>query len=98
MSARIVVRHLAKRDILTVSKSYEGHREGLGVSFLDMLNALLEHLRQYPESDAPVFQEVRAAMIDRFPYVVYYTYAKHVVRVIAVIHGSRDSEAWRSRL
>ncbi len=98
MSARVIVRHSAKQDIKSVSKSYEICREGLGAEFVDLVHARLELLSQYPESFAPVFQDVRATKIDRFPYVIYYTYNKNVVRVFAVIHGSRDSEVWRSRL
>jgi hypothetical protein len=40
----------------------------------------------------------RRALIQRFPFAIFYEYAEAGVTVYAVFHTSRDQEKWRQRL
>jgi plasmid stabilization system protein ParE len=44
-----------------------------------------------------VWQNVRAARLRRFTYVVYYRVHDDRVEVLAVMHGSRDASGWQAR-
>lgn len=41
--------------------------------------------------------DIRKAVLDRFPYVVYFVQLRGRVSVIAFMHARRDPERWRSR-
>jgi plasmid stabilization system protein ParE len=45
-----------------------------------------------------VWQQVRATVLHRFPYVLYYRVLEHEVEVLAIVHGSRDEQAWKDRV
>jgi plasmid stabilization system protein ParE len=45
-----------------------------------------------------VWQDVRAARLRKFRYVVYYVVLTDHVEVLAVLHGSRDESTWKSRV
>ena len=51
-----------------------------------------------PELYAEVWMTVRAARLRKFRHLVYYVVLADRVEVIAVMHGSRDSSAWQSRV
>lgn len=50
-----------------------------------------------PESYALVYQDVRRAVIKRFPYAVYYRVISSRVVVTAIFHSRRNPKRWRSR-
>jgi len=50
-----------------------------------------------PEMYGVVWQNVRAARLRQFTYVVYYRVHDDRVEVLAVMHGSRDASAWQAR-
>jgi plasmid stabilization system protein ParE len=57
----------------------------------------LERLEATPELYGVVWQDVRAARLRRFQYVVYYVVHSDRVEVLAILHGSRNPSVWQSR-
>ncbi len=51
-----------------------------------------------PELYGAVWEDVRAARVKPFRYVVYYVVFDDRVEVIAVLHGARDPALWHERL
>jgi plasmid stabilization system protein ParE len=51
-----------------------------------------------PELYGILHQEVRAAPMQRFPYVVYYRVEADQILIIAVQHGRRSPRAWQGRV
>lgn len=51
-----------------------------------------------PEMYGVVWQDVRAACLKKYQYVVYYVVFDDRVEVLAVMHGARDESSWQSRL
>jgi plasmid stabilization system protein ParE len=43
------------------------------------------------------FGDVRKAVVNGFPYCLYYREEPSQVRVLAVFHTSRDPSIWQSR-
>lgn len=62
------------------------------------MEVVLARVRATPEFYAANRRGVRQALVNRFPYVVYYLITTDAVAVFAVIHTSRHPRAWRSRL
>lgn len=76
---------------------YENQRQELGHEFLTALQACMNQVQESPLSRAIVYREIRAALVKRFPYVVYYRVESSRVMVVAVQHGRRSSRRWRQR-
>lgn len=78
---------------------YEQQREGLGSEFLEAIDRAFEEIVEAPAS-YPTWTadaRVRKKVVDRFPYFVFFTVSRVLVRVIAVAHQRRAPGYWRSR-
>ena len=98
MSLPVTLRPLVNADVQQTHAELEAQALGLGDKFLDRLQEVLDHIEAMPEPYAEVRETVRAARLRRFRHVVYYVVLADPVEVIAVMHGSRDSSAWQSRV
>jgi len=87
----------AEADIQAAANWYAQRGGTLRYEFLDELDACLARIRTAPASSAFVDDDVRRAMLRRFPYAVYYTVDPEEIVILAVIHGRRDPDAWKER-
>jgi plasmid stabilization system protein ParE len=87
----------AQNDIDAAYQYYEQRLAGLGDRFLDELRHVIERIADQPAFYWTVRQDVRAAPLHRFPYVVYYRPEPTRVLVIAVQHGRRSSRGWQGQ-
>ena len=63
---------------------YEQQRPGLGTAFLDRVRDVLARIAANPQLHAILYQDVRKAVVQKFPYVVLYKEESGEVVVIAV--------------
>jgi plasmid stabilization system protein ParE len=87
----------ARDDIDQAYTAYEHRCAGLGDQFLDALGDRVNLIQANPQLYGVVYQDIRAAPLRRFPYVVYYRAEPAQVVVIAVRHGSSDPGTWQTR-
>lgn len=98
MSNYVLVFRLEVRDELdTAYQWYENQQVGLGDDFLDCIEQMMQHICQIPESYPVVYRDVRRAVIQRFPYAIYYRIVSSRIIVIAIFHGRRDPKIWQRR-
>jgi len=96
MTVRLLLE--AKADVGDAMSYYERQRPGLGIEFADEFDRAIRRLEQFPESGAPLTDDMRRSQLDRFPYgIIYYVEPQSVV-VLAVMHLHRRPDAWRTRL
>ncbi|WP_414752867.1 type II toxin-antitoxin system RelE/ParE family toxin [Anabaena sp. CCY 9910] len=76
---------------------YENQQAGLGDEFLDCVDEILNRICQMPESYAVVYKDVHRAVLQRFPYAVYYRIISSRIIVIGIFHGRRDPKIWQIR-
>lgn len=98
MSRPVILRPAADADIEGTHDELEQSRVGLGDRFVTAVREVLERIEAMPELYGVVWQDVRAVRIRKFRHVVYYIVFEDRVEVLAVLHGSRDSSAWQSRV
>ncbi|HTU20972.1 MAG TPA: type II toxin-antitoxin system RelE/ParE family toxin [Gemmataceae bacterium] len=77
---------------------YEQQRPGLGTAFLDRVREVFARIAANPQLHATVYQDVRKAVVQKFPYVVLYKEEAGEVVVIAVFHTARDPAIWQGRV
>ena len=92
-----VIRPEAENDLLAARDWYDQQRSGLGDEFSAKVAVNLERLAELPQLCQVVWEDVRASRLRRFPYVVYYRVLSDRIEVLAVLHGRRDSSAWKAR-
>jgi toxin ParE1/3/4 len=97
MSLLVTVRPEAGADIQQTHDALEQSKVGLGEQFAAQLHRTLERIESMPELYGVIWQDVRAARLRKFRYLVYYVVFADRVEVLAVMHGSRDASVWQSR-
>ena len=97
MTYRLVVRRQAKADIREAARWYERQRIGLGRTFVQQIDTLLDLIRLNPMQYQIVYREVRRAIPRRFPYGVFYRIGGSEILVFAVVDLHRDPSIWQDR-
>lgn len=87
----------AQEDLIQGFRFYEGQEPGLGTYFLDCLFSDIDSLLVYAGVHAVTYTHYRC-LSKRFPFAIYYSLDKEVVRVHAVL-DCRQNPSWiRKRL
>ncbi len=97
MAFQLIIEPEAENDLASAYRWYEEQRAGLGVDFLNCVEEVFRRIRDTPEAHAVVHNGARQTLTRRYPYVVCYTVEEDAVYVIAVFHGQRAPDAWKSR-
>jgi plasmid stabilization system protein ParE len=97
VNLRLVVNPEAEADLDEARRWYEAERVGLGNELIDAVDAVLDRVQRAPRLYAKMFQELRLALVRRFPYAVVYRIDEDQITVVAVYHTHRDPRGWQSR-
>ncbi len=97
MSLPVILRHEAEVDVQEARDQLEAVRVGLGSQVLARVREVLARIEKMPELHGKVWQDVRAARLKQFQYIVYFIVLADRVEVLAVLHGARDPSSWQSR-
>jgi toxin ParE1/3/4 len=103
MTARVRTEPEASAELAEAGLWYEQRRAGLGVEFLDAIDATLEFITHFPEAGSPVPHlpkdlPVRRVPVRRFPFHVVYLQLPDAIRILAFAHDRRLPAYWRSRI
>lgn len=72
---------------------YEDECAGLGMEFAAEFRISYKKLRRGSLLYSIRFSSIRRVNLDRFPYGIFYTVKGDEVRVLAVLHGSRETNS-----
>ena len=99
MTYPVKFRARVARDLAAGRQWYESQGGGaLGERFLSAVTATFDEIRVRPKAFRLVNEEVRHAVVRRFPYLVFFLFEHNEVVVLAVLHSSRNPLLWpRSR-
>jgi toxin ParE1/3/4 len=85
VSLPVILRPAAEADVDRIRADLDAVRLGLGDDFASRLREVLRRIEQMPMIYGEIWQDVRAARLRRFKYVVYYC------RVLGPSRGHRRS-------
>jgi len=92
----------ARREMRQAAANYEHERDGLGDRFLDEVAAVRNQIAALPESSQqwPADPAYRRAIVDVFPFVVFYRIdeVRRTVVIVAIAHTRREPGYWKTRL
>ncbi len=82
----------ARTEVIEAAQYYESKQAGLGAEFLDEIDLTVARIAGQPRGFAAIKEDVRCAIVRRFPYAVLYRLIHDEVRVLVVRHHSRRDE------
>ena len=93
----VVFTPAARAEFFQAADWYDAHQEGLGKRFSADMDALVSRMSEQPQQFPRVRQDIRRAVLRRFPYALYFRITPQVVQVIACFHASRNPRRWHGR-
>lgn len=94
MTLPVVYRRRVQHDLAAAFDWYEEQRARLGEEFLSAVQSTFKSVEFYPETFASVHDEVRRAIVPRFPFAVFYVVESRRIVVLRVLHTARDPTLW----
>ncbi len=77
---------------------YQEKTEGLGLEFLRAADACLAGVQRNPLASPMMYQEIRRALLRKFPYILFYIVKEEQIIVLACFHARRDPIDWMRRV
>jgi len=90
----------AEAELQSAAIWYEGKRRGLGIELIAVVDRAFESILENPEA-CPVWRPnrpYRKLLLERFPYVVFFSIDAATVEIVAVAHAKRRPGYWLDRL
>jgi len=97
MNLRTFVRPEAQTDVRDAALWYESREAGLGLRFIAEVRTSLQHIKTNPLRFPSVDESVRRALLNSFPYSIYFLNEGNVITVVAILHQHRHLDSWKSR-
>ena len=97
MNPPLILNPEAEADLVEAKLYYETRRPGLGDDFLLRVEEAFKGIQRAPQLHAEVFQNLRLALVRRFPFAVVYRLDDDQITVLAVYHSRRDPRGWQGR-
>lgn len=97
MTYEVRLRDEADRDLTAAALWYELNRPGLGDEFLREVERVLRSIAERPAMYPIVWRETHRALMNRFPFGIYFRISNDIIVVAAVMHGSRHPQNWQLR-
>lgn len=88
---------LVVQDLADAVAYYEGVSVDLGNRFREAVRDRIGTITDRPDSFGRIRDRYRAAMLDRFPYVIVYEQDKEIVSILGIYHAASDRESWFDR-
>ena len=92
MRYNIEIRALAAMEIIEAYDWYEYQRSGLGIEFLDELDAFYNKLLDNPLLHSYYSAQIREGKIYRFPYLVVYEVFDDTIVIYSVFMSKQDPD------
>ena len=90
MTLPVILRPEAQADIQATHDALEQSKAGLGAQFAARVREVLEGIEAMPEMYGVIWQDVRAARLKKFRFVVYYVVFPDRVEVLAVMQDRKS--------
>lgn len=96
--SRLSFHRLAKEEFLDARDYYDDLVFGLGKNFVIEIEKCLNIIKSNPNAYPVLMDNIRKAVIMKFPYSVLYRIEKDKIYLLAVMHQKRKPKYWSSRI
>ena len=98
MIRRLIGRADARADIAEAHRWYEDRSEGLGLEFAQAVDACFDLVRRNPNAYPKLHKEARRALLNGFPFAVFFRVRHDTISIVSCTHVRRSPERWKNRL
>ena len=91
MRRRTFVLPEAQTEISEATHWYESQQFGVGKRFLTEIRQALHAISENPLRFPVIVENLRRALLHKFPYSIYFINETEAVEIIAVLHQHRDT-------
>jgi plasmid stabilization system protein ParE len=97
---KILVSEEAEFDIDDAYIWYELQKKDLGAAFIKNINSGFNKIKRNPYLYPIIHLSVRKHLIKKFPFCVYYFIddSDNTIKIVAVVHNSRNPNIWKFRV
>jgi hypothetical protein len=89
---KIEILDLARDDLINGYHFYEDQSHGIGDYFLTTIYSDIEALKFIGGTHPIVHQNFHRALSKRFPWAIYYTCSKTIVKIYSIVDCRRDPD------
>jgi plasmid stabilization system protein ParE len=97
VSLQLIVSREAREDVRAAVSYLRDISPRLPVRFGIELETAYASILDHPQLYPLVYKNFRRALLNRFPYSVFYVVEPSVLLIVAVVHQARDEETWKRR-
>ena len=94
---KVLLRPEAEEDVAAAVAWYARADWQLAQDFVTEVRRTTSRIRQLPFQFPEAAQNVRRAMLHRFPYAVYFVPRESFAAIVAILHTKRRSALWEKR-
>ncbi|MDR8389932.1 type II toxin-antitoxin system RelE/ParE family toxin [Aliifodinibius sp. S!AR15-10] len=89
----------AERELFDAVDYYEEREKDLGYDFSNEVYSAIQRILAHPQAWPFIAENIRRALLKRFPYGILYHYdmQKEQVFIVAVMHLHREPRYWQDR-
>jgi plasmid stabilization system protein ParE len=98
MTLRLITNPEAEEDLAEIRAWYQAREIGLGDRFILSIDRVFARIADGPNRYPHYSEEVYRALVQGFPYSVYYTADDTEVTILAVIRQARDPKLISKKL
>lgn len=97
MAFNIVMLDVAEAEFWEAVDFYHAQRPDLGKSFAREIDRTIKLIRLKPRAFPKVYKTRRRALLQKFPFALFFDILGDTIFVLSVFHNSRDPEIWKNR-
>lgn len=95
---RLIINPFAELDLHSSVEFYELQKTGLGKDFIFEVETTLKRIESNPQQFYQVKRNVRKALVDKFPFGVFFYLKDDLITVFAIFHFSRNPKKLSARM
>ncbi len=88
----------ARVELIKTREHYRNISPDMALDFDADFEKVVKEMFAFPESFAPVGDDIRRARMSQFPYFIYYTLDPDAIFIYAIAHQRKDQMYWRHRI
>lgn len=93
---QLLFRPEAETELLQAQQWYELQSPGLGYEFARAVEVAVEAIIAMPQGHPIIHDQLRHALLRRFPYSLIYQLSATEIVVLSCFHHKRKPDSWRN--
>jgi plasmid stabilization system protein ParE len=99
VSVSLILNEKAEEVLMMLTIGMKKRNLGWARRLFDVLMSKFANINRHPFHHQIVQNEnVRRALVNRFPFSIYFEIEEELITIFAILHQSRNPDYWRSRI